>query len=357
MFRIDGPTTVLFECFPALAREVSTAFYEDSLGADFANARLVPTATALSRQNAEREESEIRDRFFGAVFNALRPLSVTPAARTAPADLSSSARDLEKMRTAIEQGMPAYRKNLDQFATAELRQVLSEQAAALIDGGLKVKPADFHIERSDVKAAVAAREAAFAEQQKLAPLLSPIERCVARKLSLALSLLRAPAIASRLSELTSRETELDQLCDVVQCLHASWPEVLHLRSAHACLTILIHNLEKNAKNNKFRKTLETTRGNVAKQITVVHQAFSGTQYPFDHAIVNATVAHYALEKLPKADDLGEVYVASDTLLKQLNLLAARVAGRLAAMAMPVEEMVSAARAASKAAAAARPQSP
>ena len=71
VFRIDGPTTVLFECFPKLAREVSTAFYQDSLGANFASARLVPTATALSRQNTERQEAEIRDRFFGGVYNAV----------------------------------------------------------------------------------------------------------------------------------------------------------------------------------------------------------------------------------------------------------------------------------------------
>ncbi len=168
-------------------------------------------------------------------------------------------------------------------------------------------------------------------------------------------MLRAPAIASRLPELAAREGELDQLCDVVQSLQKAWPAVLQLRNAHACLTVLIHNLKKNSQNNKFRKTLKTVQDNVASQVIGLHEALSRTPYPFEHAVENATVAQFALEKLPKADDLGEVYVASDTFLKQLNLLAARVAGSLASMATPVEEMISSARAASKAAAAARSQ--
>ena len=73
--------------------------------------------------------------------------------------------------------MPAYRKNLERYVAADVWQVRSEYRPRLIDGGLNVKPADFQIDRSDAKAAVAARDR-IRRTAKLVRYFSPVERCV-----------------------------------------------------------------------------------------------------------------------------------------------------------------------------------
>ncbi len=210
----------------------------------------------------------------------------------------------------------------------------------IIDGGLNVKPADFQIDRSDAKAAVAVARPHSPNSRSCRRDLSPVERRgVERKLSLALSLLRAPAIASRLPELAAREGELDQLCrrraefaeslaGSTNCKFACAPDRAHSQSQEEFAE---QQIPKDAENGSRTMSRARSSGCMkgCHELPILSSTLSRTRQ-----------SRICTREAPQGDDLGEVYVASDTFLKQLNLLAARVAGSLASMATPVEEMIS-----------------
>ncbi|HVU85770.1 MAG TPA: M48 family metallopeptidase [Pirellulales bacterium] len=339
-FRLDGPATVLFESFPSLAREVSASFYQESLGEAFHSTRMLPAAEALTRQNAERDEASARERFFANTFNLLRPFAVAAASAPAPSNLQAAALELEEARATADRTVAGYREGFQRYDDADTRWMLAEQAASLIAGGLKVKPAEFQIERSDAKAAASGRDGAINEMNEVAEQLQPFEQATRRRMALAIGMLRVPGIARRLPNLSVSERELHQVLAATRALHRAWPEILQLRNGAGCLSILINNLAANQSNKKLRTALADKVEGVAKQVTALYERFSETAYPFDHAVQEATVAQYALEKLPAAEDIAAVYSSGATLINQLNLLAVRIAGRLSFLASAAEEALS-----------------
>ncbi len=339
IFQLEGRAADLFHDFPRLAREVTEDYYREVLGDRFLRSGLVPVAEILGRQRADSEGREAFARYYGAAFGGLRPLDLSNAAPNVPADLATAAVEIGKLRQAMIQGADEYQRVLTEYDAADTHWVEAEQALALIGGGLKVEPADFHLVRSDANAAQAAAESALETQRRLAPQLAQFEMLVERRLNLALNLLSSAELAGKLPLAAEWQTEVPALRSSARVLASAWPNVLRIRNLYACLGLMFHNLKGREEQQEYVSAIRAEISGGALLVRDLHASLQDVIYPFEHAVAGATVAHYALETLPAPDDLGAVYSSLSTVQEQLYLLVKRVASRLAVIAEAVEKAV------------------
>ncbi len=337
IFHVDGQAAQLFTDFPRLAREVSVEFYKESLGSDFRPAALVPTAQFLARQSAQQLEATACGQLFCGVCNELRPLAF--ASVVEPASTRDAVKDLLKTRQEVQAAAPEYQQCYSEYVTADKAWLLAERAVALIEAGLHVKPADFQIERSDELSATAACDHALHRQATLVPRLGEYETLVERRFDLACYLLKHAAGGLQLPDAAAWQAEITQLRELMAQLSQLWLKVLWLRNASAALTILLHNLQGREENQKLRKSILAKAKRTRALIIELLQGLQDVPYPFEHATQGISVAGYALEKVPAADDLGAIYVGSQAMQSQLSLLLVRVVGRLAYLALATEQAV------------------
>ncbi|MBL9124842.1 MAG: M48 family metalloprotease [Planctomycetaceae bacterium] len=339
LFQVEGWTARLFQDFSSLARQISVAFYRESLGEKFQPSGLVPVGLVLARQIRDREEIAARDRYFGGALNALRLWDFSGSEAVERLDLPTAARRLAELRAAAERESPAYHELFKQYDEADTRWLEAQQAIALLRGGLRVKPADFHLAKSDLKAAAAADQSAVEQMQQLSGPLSSFEELTRERLAIAVSLLDDPEIAARLPGAGSWQTETRVLQSISGELARVWQRVLQLRNSHSGLALLLQNFNGNGSPNTMRTAIQSALQTVAGQLSELHQALACTRYPFEHGVKDVSVAHYALDRLPEPDNVGQIYEAGTALPNQLNLLAARLSCRLAYIALAIEAAV------------------
>jgi Zn-dependent protease with chaperone function len=339
VFRLELPAAVLFTDFETLSKNVTWDFYREIFGPQFKPTEMHPTEDLLARQGRELEANKALGRYFQGSFSTLRPLPLAGDAPAAPADPHACLAALKETRQQFAAARPGFVEALKEYDAADTRTIEADQATALLSAKFTIRQGTFSTAIPDRSAAARIRRDAEAHQQQLALQMAGLEQAAGQRLAAAVQLLGAPKVAGRIEGAGQLREECGQLWHVLARLNRHHAALLELRNAHASLTILLGNIQGHEDNQGLIEAVRSQAEKVLGLVKSLHASLMAIPYPFDHAKGDITVAQYALEKIPSADDLGAIYGAGESMLDKLPPLYARLAGRLVVAAEKVEVAV------------------
>ncbi|HEX6739550.1 MAG TPA: M48 family metalloprotease, partial [Vicinamibacteria bacterium] len=139
LFRLEGPAQVMLPDGGALARRATESFYRSEQDIELAAVALVPTPEIVAREVAQQENEGARQRYFGDLVSAARPLALGAALPpTAAAEAIGALRDA---RAALEELRAPAGEAAARLFTAHASLVSARGAGALLAAGFRVDPA------------------------------------------------------------------------------------------------------------------------------------------------------------------------------------------------------------------------
>jgi hypothetical protein len=336
VFHDPRPATVLFADFDALAKAVTWDYYRGIFGPQLKTEELHPTEDLLRRQGREIAATKALRRFFQDGYSALRPLSLPGGLWGEDGVAEDLAAQVRAARQQMLDQKAAYDEAYKQFDQADTQRIEAEQAVAMMSANFSLKPGVFSVpltQQSDVRRV---REGVERAQKQAEPALAPFESAATARLVAALRLVRAPEVAAKLTDPAAVEAGINQMLPAMRLLNRLLPEILQLRDARAGLQVLVGQIENNRENQKLFEQIVARMETVRGLIYGIYRDLGAEQYPFDHAKGQMTIAAYALEKLPPAEDLGAILSAGDELFDKLQPLVGRMMSQLAWAAEQVE---------------------
>ncbi len=254
IFHLDGAATDLFRNFDSLAKAVTFEMYKAMLGSEITKDQLIAVADVVQTQAIAQEGYEAADRFFLNALSPTQPLPLAwdyPKAPVKPAEakaaLVAARRELEATRD----------DNLDAIkrSNAVMTHLFNaESAIVLLKAGVKIKAVDFGLSAATLKAAEAARAEADDQRQVLDATLGRFSDAASRRLTQALSILQADAVADRVPEGRDRREEARILYPCVVHLGGNvakqLPELIRARQVLGGV-IQVWQQEKNINNQVY----------------------------------------------------------------------------------------------------------
>lgn len=270
VFRLEGPSSVLFANFSVVSKMVTILHFQDDLGLPLATATLVPTperyhGTPEPEERAEEPlvdyESILRQWSAGAA-SRLRPVLVEPVSVT---DLKAAAKEW----LALADQFSAIRAPIEEaacrFETADRIVVAASQVSALIRAGFHVRPEDFGLTSPATAEALAEESArAVSERERVTEKLSEVDALIGRRFGLGLGLLRRGELAALLPPEAQRRAEHG--VNMYGIYLPLYPDMLAARTYVAELSALLFNGQ-GVERPEFLAEVEGARAAAAKLLT------------------------------------------------------------------------------------------
>jgi len=339
VFHSTLPARVLFSDFVATSRGVTYDFYCGIFGSRLKPDELHPVDDLIQRRGQDQQAGEARKRFFGGLFNTLRPWPLTFNFPTAPENAAATKQQLDAARREMLAAAPAYRTAFASYDDADTTIVQSQQLARLMTARVRIQRDHFQRQYASEVECREARDMAAGTQSQLAARLEPFEVSAGARLCAAIELLHEPRVGSRIAACDRKRNECSDLLPLVSKIQYGLPEILELRNAHAVLAALGGHLQGNEKNESLRARIRAAMDLVRERLLSVRASFFHIPYPFEHAKEHLTVGEFLLAEVPMSDDLGAIYRASDSLFAGVMSLYVRTIDRLCLIAEEVEAVV------------------
>jgi hypothetical protein len=166
--------------------------------------------------------------------------------------------------------------------------------------------------------------------------LNLLKKAAKLRLMTALSLLRTPAVAARITNTQALQEQMLDLLHVFGKLGAAFPFLLDLRKELAVLQTLIAARGQTA-SDLLEAPLTESIARSDQLLSQIQTALGSAGYPFEHPKGRVTVIEYARAKQYDNDPARMVQLEVLSHLQMLFALYYRVLGRLTAIAVQVEE--------------------
>jgi hypothetical protein len=330
----------LFTNFNDVCRKATLDFYRGVFGPKFRPTGVRPLGDLLARKSRDTEGRKSLERFFQGTFTALRMLPL-PAwiPRPEEVDAKASAAALREARKIMARDAAAARGAMKSYAAFDSQLLEVEQAQALLDANLRFKPDAFSVSLATRVETGNAAAKARAGSERLDKQLEPFDAAASRRIVAALSLLGVPQVAKRIDQSVPSRAEVQRMLSVLWLLRGLLDELLAVRNANAALALLTRQIAGNQKNVALLRCIGLRMQTQLLQIGKVSEKLAAHRYPLDHAKGDISLAHYALERLPRSEDLGAILNAGRQMLDNLMTLYVRICSRLAATAEAVEKVL------------------
>ena len=86
---------------------------------------------------------------------------------------------------------------------------------------------------------------------------------------------------------------------------------------HFELKALLHEFRDGRKDERIARRIMATRGKLHRITMDLFKCLTPVKYPYDHGKGQVTMAHYSLNPLPSAEDVGELYAAISLMIDKL----------------------------------------
>jgi hypothetical protein len=340
IFVLDGPAMDLFRNFDGLARDATFDHYRALLGPGITQDQLYPVADALLDRAVAQEGQEAIDRYFLGALGAIQPIPLPAKAPAAPADLKAAKVALADARTAMLAAREASQAALERWSPMFEPIVQAEKARALLKAGNRIRASDYGLSRATPEAVEAARDRALAALRELDKEMLPFTEATARRMTLALALLEADLVASRVPDGPLRRDEARALYPCAAHLNRRIaPELVGLLSTfQACHGLIVLFQEgKNERNEPLIKAVLRAGGQFHERLTDLKWKLGDAiAYPFEHAQDDMSLGRYVLPQVPNSQDLRDLMGAGQEAYERIVSLHHRVLGRLATICEAVE---------------------
>ncbi|MES1243285.1 MAG: M48 family metallopeptidase [Acidobacteriota bacterium] len=336
VFASDLPATALFYDFDKLSRSVSFAFYRELLGNRVDARNLISTKVVQERQEQSGIERAAFDRFFQNL-DWLRGLPLPQKLPALPEDPAVVVRELDKARRAVLAKDADHAQETKSYREAANQRINALQAHALLEAGFRIRPSEFNLRDGDPTTALQDAESSLARMKTSSVHLETFEKHEGRRLGLALVLLDAAQVKSRVSEVEAWRKEVPQLLACAGFLTGKLPRLYELRVARAVLEILVAQMKPDREQPRLIQTILKRLADLQTRLKELHRELRAQPYPFDHGREGINLAQFSIPTMPAADDYNGLVGASGYALDRLHEIYDRLLGRLALMAEKVED--------------------
>jgi len=339
VFHLDGPATDLFRNFDSLARAGTFDYYRTLIGPEVSKDQLFAVAELVQTQAVTQEGHQAFDRYFLDAYHPTQRLPLEWNYPKAPADLKAAAKALLQARAAQGSARAGNLGAAKVWERLHERAIVADTAWTLRKADHPIKAADFGLDKPTARAAEEAREAALADLRLLDDRFTPFAAAGARRLTLALALLEADAVAARVPDGPARRGEARALYPCVA--HLGGRVIPDLPVLHRDLQTLARLLNTLQQAKSQSQPLINACLRAGKQLHDRLEEFrwkigDTLNYPFEHSQEDATLVKYALPRVPPAENVGELGQAAQDALERITTLYRRALGRLTVTAEEVE---------------------
>jgi hypothetical protein len=336
IFHVELPATLLFSDFSALCKTATFDFYRQEFGKNFKLTDMHPVEQLLARQEKTQEEVKSLPRYFQGAFNVLRPIRLPGILPNEAADPRQTLAQLKQAREQMLLAVPAYAAAFAAYDKADTQKLEADQADAVRNARLKVKPDDFSQPMVNPRLVLQLRQGAIYRLQQLAPQLDPLERWAEQRLLSALILLQLPKVAGRIPAAGERLEECQRILPASSLAAAQIGSYLELRNQLAVFMALASRLQGQQENATLMGMLERNLSHIIRSVRDMQHELSMARYPFGHAKADPTLAEYLVSEQFDDRDWNAVLGAANELVEGFPRLYVRMLGRLVALAEEIE---------------------
>lgn len=338
VFHAQGPAEQLFRKFGIRARGVTLDYYVEIFGRKFKKKLLRPVSELIERRKIHLASLRALRRYFQGNFSWYRRISLSSDVWT-PLDLrDKSAAELLSNRQDMLNYAPKYDKAWKRYSKAEGQLIEAKLARTLIDAEFSVHDEAFSIPlttRGQIRQAI---DKLGVRQGKSEPTLRGFEEAAANRMSVALQMARSPETLERLRQKRFPPQELDELLQIYTHIAERTLQLTEIHDQQIILGKLMQLAAEGHRHDAVFECIGEQMDFLYQKISILHKDFLMTQYPFDHARADITLAEYMLKKkkLPKYTDPIALYNAAENIASSLPYIQSRVLGRLCEFAEAVE---------------------
>lgn len=338
VFLLGGPATALLPGLPALARRATERFYREDQDIDLAHVTLAPTAEILSREAAAEGEEQARQRYFGRLVSAGRPLSLGPAFPPAAAPLAEAMVALQGSREVLERLRAEADETAGRMLSAHARLIAARGAGAVLAAGFRVDAARVGIAAAHASAAEAAATQALDERRREEEALEPARRALKQRLTSALSLLDEPEVAGKLGDPARRTREAEVLLRALAAVDSQASAIAAIGDGHGTVTplLFVEASDDDAAQRCYRHVQSQLR-TLDLVLERLLASLEAVPYPFEHALGGLSLGAFLASDMPPRDDEIATYRRVEHTLARLYDFHDRALGRLAVIAEEVEK--------------------
>jgi hypothetical protein len=208
------------------------------------------------------------------------------------------------------------------------------QVKALLQAGFKLKAGSFGLSKPTAQAAHDAQEEARRTIEQRRKDLEPVRAATRERFIAALrTYFLEPLPAGLAAE--ARE-EIERLVRIISRLDTLTGSILSLRNEVVAFDLLLRNRPKDG-SNSFYRTARSMGASIERENTRFLEATAGLEYPFDHARGRVLLCDFLVEAAGHSDESIHAFLRGQALLDRLLTVYFRSAGRLAQLALQVEQ--------------------
>lgn len=315
IFAIDAPASILFDDFAAVCREVSRAHYQEVLGREFKQARLIHLDAYLGERRRSGDEAEAALRVFQGTDNRMRSL---------PWPVEPGGESLEALRQDLVQRRPQTERCITDLVQVHdaLANIALAQFYLRLD--VRIDAPQFGLEKGDLGEA-RQRSEQLAAQRLDAEQAADAHQALASQ-RLATLLARAPEGAER--------TELERLVAALPDLAAIVDSLVLVRGQLSVLSPIFELQPDEKHAEQCGRMVEGLLQKLHGSLQDLRGRLEGRPDPLDEG--GRSLAEAVLPSLPgpkRPEKLWDAAVRADQLGGQVQ---ARLAGRIATQVEALE---------------------
>lgn len=332
---VDAPATAVFQNLPALAKEMTFAYYRDFHGLPVTMDRLVSTDEVLERERALTAAWDEIHRYFMKAATIYFPLTLSPSMAEPAPDAKAAVQyaiaegeALEPQRQEILSTVSSLHRRIDRIeALAEAKGVLS--------AGIPIAPESFDLKASDFNLAQKQFEAARADYKSDLESLRTSQRALTTRLHWALTAAAHAETAGSIANLLT----------IYVAVAGESETIWRLREAMVPVTTIANNLqtalpadEKEAQQQfEYRKgRLQAIFKRLRAELLTLSKNLANVPYPFEHAEGDIMVGRFIIRRVPREDEWDELMNTAQFAHEQIVGIHDRLLGTLAVIARKAE---------------------
>lgn len=339
VFRLELPATALFTDFRSVSQRATDIYYRDELGLPVRSEQLISNEELEQRKKALQATYDALASFTAGAFNARHPLPIrieefpaTPAADGGLVDLKANRKQLKNVR--VESLAQQERLN-----KVEDRIFSVFEAKALVDAGFKINASDFSLASGSPEVVERALSKAITEKAALLNNLQATETLIAQRFQQVYALIGSQHTYS-ITHPQRLRLEMEDLIRAYAPLSAAVNGLFDLQENTISLFALLNNYDGNEENEQLVSEIQRYHKECVNELDIIQRALQNTPYLFDHGKGDISMASYVFGGDWDKDDIGLTVQMCETALEKVTTLHVRLVGRLAEIAITVEEAVS-----------------
>jgi hypothetical protein len=336
LFSADAEATVLFDHLEELSKQVTVNLYRNSYGIRIKPDMLQPVAAIASRHQEEKEGEERMLRYFQGHFSPLRPfpLSADAGKRTAPAE--KLVQRIRAMHVKVVEQAKRIGEAGDRLGTCEERLVKCMAGHLLVKAKLSFDKKAFGLAKASAPDATRAIENAQAAVEKELAVYSEFDDRARERLEAGILLFNTPGAAEKIDAIEEQRKELRRMFPALNATDGVLGAVDELQAEFQSLVLFLNAAGDTEPDARFTTTLQNAMKRLRGKMKQIREQLGEVDYPFEHAKGKISLAAYALKRMPRSDDLGDIAEACEGLVGAVLNLRYRIFSKLVGFAVAAE---------------------